>query len=418
MKKKLPLLICLAFSCTAYLNAQFNPLNSAQNGATNASNNAAENAGSNAVNNTLKGMFGSKKKDKKKDSAQTTSQPSKAPSQANSQPSGVSSDQGNGSSTPKAITYKAYSNYDFVPGDTIIFADDFASDQDGEFPAHWDLDAGQGLINKVDNFEAFSLTEGNYVLVSPRMKNPNYLTNTFTLEFDYLANEGYGPMLRFSCSNGNNADMHYETNGNVSSGYFAKDFSAPYPGDENSFRGKWHHAAFIYKNGQIKCYIDQYRILVMPNVAEVPVSVKFGGIGDMTNPVLFKDVRIASGGNMNTVHEKFTESKIVTHGINFDVDKATLKPESMGTLNMIIKVLTNNPDLKFEVDGHTDNSGNSQHNMELSQQRADAVKNQLISMGINSSRLTTKGFGDSKPISDNGTPEGKANNRRVEFVKI
>jgi OOP family OmpA-OmpF porin len=77
-----------------------------------------------------------------------------------------------------------------------------------------------------------------------------------------------------------------------------------------------------------------------------------------------------------------------------------------------------NPDLHFEIDGHTDNSGAAPHNLQLSQQRADAVKTQLITMGVDSARLTTKGLGDTKPISDNATQEGKANNRRVEFVRV
>jgi outer membrane protein OmpA-like peptidoglycan-associated protein len=128
-------------------------------------------------------------------------------------------------------------------------------------------------------------------------------------------------------------------------------------------------------------------------------------------------VRLAAGGNMNMIGKKFTEAKIVTHGITFDIDKSDIKPQSMGTLNMIVNVMKNNPDLKFEVDGHTDNTGQAAHNLILSQQRADAVKSQLVKMGVNASRLTTKGFGDTKPISDNDTPEGKANNRRVEFVR-
>jgi outer membrane protein OmpA-like peptidoglycan-associated protein len=121
---------------------------------------------------------------------------------------------------------------------------------------------------------------------------------------------------------------------------------------------------------------------------------------------------------MNLIGKKFTESKIITHGINFDVDKAAIKPESMGTLNMIVQVMKDNPDIKFEVDGHTDNSGTAAHNLSLSQQRAEAVKGQLIKMGVDASRLSARGFGDTKPISDNISLEGKANNRRVEFVKM
>jgi outer membrane protein OmpA-like peptidoglycan-associated protein len=147
-------------------------------------------------------------------------------------------------------------------------------------------------------------------------------------------------------------------------------------------------------------------------------KLEMGGIGSTENPIVFKNFRVAAGGNMNMIGKKFTENKIVTHGINFDIDKATIRPESMGTLNMIVGVLRDNPDLKFEVDGHTDSSGAAAHNLTLSQQRADAVKTQLVSMGVDASRLTTKGFGDTKPIADNTTPVGMANNRRVEFVKM
>jgi OOP family OmpA-OmpF porin len=160
-------------------------------------------------------------------------------------------------------------------------------------------------------------------------------------------------------------------------------------------------------------------VMVMPDCGSCKMSwVEVGGIGSAEAPIIFKNFRIAEGGSMNMIGQKFTDAKIVTHGINFDVDKATIKPESMGTLNMIVNILKNNPDVKFEVDGHTDNTGNAPHNLTLSQQRADAVKTQLISMGVDASRLTSKGFGDTKPIADNTTPEGKANNRRVEFVKM
>ncbi len=138
----------------------------------------------------------------------------------------------------------------------------------------------------------------------------------------------------------------------------------------------------------------------------------------VTGKCVVTNIRLAEGGGMIMLGQKFTDAKIVTHGINFDVDKSIIKPESMGTLNMIVQIMKDNPDIKFDVEGYTDNSGDPTHNLTLSQSRADAVKAQLISMGISSSRLTSKGFGESKPISDNNSPEGKANNRRVEFVKL
>ena len=89
----------------------------------------------------------------------------------------------------------------------------------------------------------------------------------------------------------------------------------------------------------------------------------------------------------------------------------------MGTLNMIMKIMNGDPDVKFEIGGHTDGDGEADYNMKLSQDRADAVRTQLIAMGIDGSRLTAKGYGKTKPIADNTTEDGKANNRRVEFVR-
>ena len=131
----------------------------------------------------------------------------------------------------------------------------------------------------------------------------------------------------------------------------------------------------------------------------------------------FLHIRIASGG-MDLYKKVTTDSKIITHGILFDVDRATLLPQSMGTINGIYNLMKKDPGLKFEIDGHTDNTGVASHNLALSESRAAAVKDQLVNMGVDKSRLTIKGFGDLRPLEKNDSPEGRANNRRVEFLKM
>jgi len=109
---------------------------------------------------------------------------------------------------------------------------------------------------------------------------------------------------------------------------------------------------------------------------------------------------------------------VAVHGILFDTAKATIKPESAAALAPIGELLKTSPDLKLEIQGHTDNVGQVAANLKLSQERAAAVKDYLVkNFGIEAARLTTAGFGDTKPVDDNKTDAGRAENRRVELVK-
>jgi outer membrane protein OmpA-like peptidoglycan-associated protein len=327
---------------------------------------------------------------------------------------------------PVPVPLKVYQNYDFVPGDKIVFEDNFTDDQDGEFPTHWELKAGQAVLNKLEGTEAFYVTEGNYARLSPRIKIEKYLSDPFTIEYDYY----YVPGAYYSLIllKGFDKEAGYDRESSVSVGNHEASFSGVSGGISLSksfpeelttgFENKWHHVSIAVKNHQMKVYVDQYRTLVVPDTKEEFTSLEFAGIGDEKEPIIFKNVRIALGGGMNMLGKKFTDAKIVTHGINFDVNKAIIKPESMGTLNGIVTIMKDNPEIKFEIGGHTDSDGEDAANLKLSQQRAEAVKSQLISMGIDAARLTSKGYGESKPVGDNKTYEGKANNRRVEFVKI
>jgi outer membrane protein OmpA-like peptidoglycan-associated protein len=109
---------------------------------------------------------------------------------------------------------------------------------------------------------------------------------------------------------------------------------------------------------------------------------------------------------------------IALHNIQFETGKATITPESTSALAPLGDLLKADPDLTLEIQGHTDNVGASAANLKLSQDRAAAVKAYLVqTFGIAAGRLTTAGLGDTKPIADNATDAGRAQNRRVELVK-
>jgi len=110
--------------------------------------------------------------------------------------------------------------------------------------------------------------------------------------------------------------------------------------------------------------------------------------------------------------------KLVLEGVNFDFDKATLRQEDIGSLDNDVATLKTWGDVDIEVAGHTDSMGSDAYNMKLSQQRADAVRNFLISRGVSADRLTAKGYGESQPVADNATEEGRFKNRRVELAPL
>ena len=113
-----------------------------------------------------------------------------------------------------------------------------------------------------------------------------------------------------------------------------------------------------------------------------------------------------------------TSGHIAIYGIHFDTAKATIQPDSEVTLSEIAKLLTQNPELRLRVEGHTDNQGNGPANQTLSEKRAQAVVAWLVSHGVSASRLSAKGFGSTQPVADNSTDDGRAKNRRVELAKL
>lgn len=321
-----------------------------------------------------------------------------------------------------AQDFKAYNNFDFVPGEKIIFEDLFQSDKDGEFPTHWKLESGQGVINTKDGEKVFAVTK-YYSKYSPLMKLENYIPAQYTIEFDTWHDAGYdsNPGIYIELRNGKDIVGNISTNNS----YFVCEFGEnklqgdlPVASAGDAYFNKWHHIAVAVQDNQMKIYCDQNRIVVVPNSGIKATHLAVGGNASEGFAMLFKNFRVAEGGGMNILDKKFTDAKIITHGIHFDFNQSTIKPESMGTLNNIVTILKNNPEVKFEIGGHTDSDGDEAYNLTLSQQRSEAVKAQLIKMGVEGSRLTAVGYGKNKPINNNNTPEGKADNRRVEFTKM
>jgi outer membrane protein OmpA-like peptidoglycan-associated protein len=262
-------------------------------------------------------------------------------------------------------------------------------------------------------------------------KEGDYLPEKFTLEFDmYLSKRTSKYVISFWDQR---ERRPVETNelGEIAVGYAGKEQSASYMGGQMSKAIEagdqlpfphWRHVAISFNIRALKVYIDQYRLLNIPNVKGNPMGITihastydFGETGNF--PTLIKNIRLAKGAVK--LYDRFlTDGKIITNGIKFDVNKATLKPESMGVINQIYKLMEEHPEISFSVDGHTDSDGEESMNLSLSQDRALTVVGELVEMGIAQDRLMAKGFGESMPITDNNTPEGKANNRRVEFVKV
>lgn len=116
--------------------------------------------------------------------------------------------------------------------------------------------------------------------------------------------------------------------------------------------------------------------------------------------------------------ESLNKNGSVALYINFETGKSTIKPESKNIIDQIGQMLAENPVLKISIEGHTDNVGTAQSNQTLSESRAKEVMNAIIAKGIDKSKLVSKGWGQTKPITDNNTEEGKAKNRRVEIVKL
>lgn len=318
----------------------------------------------------------------------------------------------------------AYAKSDFVPGDEIMFEDDLVGEQMGEFPSKWDLLEGNAEIASVNGKTVINLTDISTEIM-PLMKNQkNYLTEAFTLEFDFLGGSDEKSIYCdyiIHLKNIEGEDVAtINLNGTASGWAYTSWITASGEQRENRSAApakeeEWNHVALSFNKRALKVYLNGSRIVNIPNCARPQYfTLQRSYWADQRN--LMTNVRLCKGA-VPLYNRLITDGKIITYAITFDIGKANIKPESMTEINRIAQLMKDNGDLKFEVQGHTDNTGTVAGNQKLSEQRAQAIVNKLVEMGIAANRLSAKGMGQSAPLADNSTDEGRAKNRRVEFVK-
>ena len=335
--------------------------------------------------------------------------------------------------------FKSYSKFDFIPGDNVIFYDNFAQDAIGDFPPNWNT-TGSGEIVTAGSFEGRWLKWGAGVSYAPNLSI--VFPDNFTLEFDMLMQkpEGkedpyFGLTIYSSDKDNLNEDIAVGTIlttqrtwdvTNVNGGDYQNIGSTEQINNADLYNHKTHISIWGQKQ-RMRVYVNETKVLDLPKA--FPLGAKLNRVkfsnnpglnlsNEIAGPIFLSNLRVAVGApDMRS--KLMTDGKLVTHGILFDVGSDKIKPESYGTLKEIAAVLKENAGVRVNIIGHTDSDGDDAKNLELSKKRAASVKNSLVKdFSIDGAGLETDGKGESQPASPNTTPEGKANNRRVEFIKL
>lgn len=304
----------------------------------------------------------------------------------------------------------AWANYDFVPGERVLFADDFSRDRVGNFPQRLEFKSGNMEVVEWSGTRWLRAEDGEFFV-----NLPEPLPERFTLEFD-LAGAGNAMEISFvSGSSGQDRRIEIGT-------WFARLRSGSIDGQGELGADTKETPVRIrisVDGNYLKLYANEKRALNVPN-ANLGRSGRiffFLNGWSAEQPRMIADLRIAAGGR--ALYDALaSDGRVATQGILFDTGSDRIRPESTPTLKEITAMLKEHPDLRLRIEGHTDNVGQAASNQALSERRAAAVKAYLVEQGIDAARLESAGLGDTQPKAGNDTPEGRQTNRRVELVKL
>jgi outer membrane protein OmpA-like peptidoglycan-associated protein len=309
-------------------------------------------------------------------------------------------------------------NYDFVPGDKVLYYEDFSDAQVGDLPKHLDITDGNVAVVDIKGTKYLRSVTGGTAYINL----PTALPQRFTIEVVFHRSGGNGMGMHFRLGKDKddlNFDFRCDQGSAAISGDGANGRKESGQGDDDVGPNDFQTCRLMVDSGYAKVYINNKRLgqlsgLDIGHGKLIEVELANGD----DNGSLITGIRIAEGGR--PLYDALTSSgRVSTHGILFATGSAAIQGESTPTLKEIGDMLQQHPDLKLEIDGHTDNVGNAAANQALSEKRAAAVREYLVSTyKIDPARLTSKGLGDTKPVSPNTTPQGRQMNRRVELVKM
>lgn len=340
-------------------------------------------------------------------------------------------------STPQDTpTFKAYSKFDFVPGDKVVAFEDFSQDAVGDFPAQWNTNGsgeivtttlgagkwlkflGEGIFypefldvldeNMTIEFEVGTSPTG-HVQTNIHFIDAKMNSNLLNYDYNNIFNLSIDPLGKTEISNrdGNNVDVLFNSKEQ-------KDWL---------LEGKMVARVSLWRQkNRLRVYINETKVWDIPRAFQPNVSYRMV-MSTTTHFLQDREVYLtnfkAAIGAPDTRNKLITEGKFSTTGILFDFQKATVRPESFAVLKDIADMLKGSGEIRVKIVGHTSNDGDPNANLQLSKQRAAAVKATLVKeFGIAENRMETDGVGGSQPLDNSGTPAGKANNRRVEFIKL
>lgn len=327
----------------------------------------------------------------------------------------------------------AWANYDFVPGDRPLLIEDFEASRVGDVPRRVDFHNGVMEVVSEGGNQMLRFADAS-AIAFPLSET---LPERFTIEFDVYSGDdwnslvlGTGPLTDddYSCFHGN-------LRGHEAAEFRVGSFFQTGVSSENGGSSLQNQAAheegmvpvrIAVDGSYVKMYVGENRVANVPNADVqrtnrllVTTCGELAATDDGSRgPVLLDNLRVAAGGRESIYDRLQADGRLALGGLLFDTASARLRPESTPTLQDLLRTLQQNAGLRLRVEGHTDNTGAADANQRLSQQRAEAVVAWLTGEGVAASRLESVGMGPDQPVAGNDTAEGRAQNRRVEVVRL